>query len=55
MDVGEVAPASAGDPDLLCGLAGMVDHDYAPAALSCLYRAHQPRRTRSDNENICMD
>src|SRR5258708_15619089 len=50
--VGEVAPSTAGDKDLLPESIGALQHRYAPAALAGLDGAHQSRRAATENDCI---
>ena len=55
MEIGEIAPAPAGDPYFLRRFAGMVDHDDPSTAFSRLRRAHQTRRARADDQDIYLN
>ena len=51
-EVGEIAPASAGDQDFLPSFCLVVQDGDTPALLSGLGGAHQARRPRSKNHNV---
>jgi 23S rRNA pseudouridine2604 synthase len=52
VDVGEVAPAAAGNADLLAGRLGMVEHQHAATALGRLDGAHHPGGAGADDHHV---
>lgn len=52
MQVGEIAAAAAGDPDLVCWPLGMVQDQYLTAPLGRLNRTHQSGGTATEHKNI---
>jgi hypothetical protein len=52
MEIGEVAPPSPRDADLLAGLVGMVEDQHGASALSRFRRAHHAGGTCPDHHNV---
>ena len=55
LEVGEIAPATTGNQDLLSGFVGMVDHQHPPAPLPGHCGAHQSGTPGTkDNDVIAL-
>jgi hypothetical protein len=52
VDVGEVAPAAAGDEDLFADAFGVIEHQDAAATLTGGDGGHEPRCTGAEDEGI---
>jgi len=52
VNIGEVASAAAGYPDLLADGFVALENENGSATLSCLNRAHQSRSAGSDDDHV---
>jgi len=52
LNVGEIAPPATGNQDLAPRFVGMVDQQHPPPALARRERTEQPRRARTQNDDI---
>ena len=52
MDVGEIAPTTAGYPYFFCNPSGMIKHQHIAVARPSRQRTHQSRGPRPNHHNI---
>ena len=54
MNIGEIAPPTAGNANLLGSALCMIKNQNAPAPLPCYTATHQASSTAADNHNIAV-
>lgn len=52
VEIGEVAPAAAGDENFRARLGVMLKHKHAPPAPACMHRAIEPGSACADDDGI---